>query len=166
MPRVRVINLLDFVLRETNTDFLQPIGVMYKKAPVETASDAFRIYNVELPKFRAIYKTLESVKDDPLLRWLYLFEEAYKDEHEMEALMDMSEGLRAFAQKYNRSIDDPKLRRLYELDLSARRDERAVIRTAETKGRTGGRVEAHTATIRNMLDDGLPITSIYKSTNM
>ena len=68
VPRVRVINLLDFVLRDTNEDFLQPIGVMYKKPPVEIASDAFRIYNIELPKFRASYKTLESVKDDPLKR--------------------------------------------------------------------------------------------------
>ena len=49
LPRVRVINLLDFVLRDEHPDLLQPIGLLYRKEPA-TATDAFRIYNIELPK--------------------------------------------------------------------------------------------------------------------
>ena len=169
VPRVRVINLLDFVLRDTHPDYLQPIGVLYKKGIPEIATDAFRIYNIELPKFRAQNKTLNDVKADPLKRWLYLFEEGYKDEREMEVLTDMTEGLKAFASKYNRSLSDPKLRRLYELDLSARRDERAVIQTAENegrqKGRAEGRTEERTALIRNMIADGVQIEAVYRYVN-
>lgn len=59
----------------------------------------------------------------------------------MDVLTDMTEGLRAFAQKYDRSISDPKLRRLYELDLSARRDERAIVKSARAEGRAEGMAE-------------------------
>ena len=38
----------------------------------------------------------------------------------MEVLTETTEGMKAFARKYNRSLDDPKLRGLYELDMSAR----------------------------------------------
>ena len=57
-----------------------------------------------------------------LAQWLYLLEQGYKDEREMEVLTEMTEGMKAFARKYNRSLDDPKLRGLYERDMSARRD--------------------------------------------
>ena len=154
MPRVRVINLLDFVLREDHEDYLQPIGVMYKKAPIVVATDAFRIYNLELPKFRASYPTLESAKKDPLASWLYLLDSGYKDEREMEVLMEMSEGMKAFAKKYDRSLKDPKLRDLYELDLSARRDQAAIAYTA--------RLDERTKMIRSMLDDRVPVVTIYK----
>lgn len=140
IPRVRVINLLDFVLREAHDDYLQPIGVMYRKRP-EIASDAFRIYNIELPKFRAKYHTLESVKGNPLAQWLYLLEQGYKDEREMEVLTEMTEGMKAFAKKYNRSLDDPKLRGLYELDMSARRDRASELSTARQEGMEAGRTE-------------------------
>lgn len=163
MPRVRVINLLDFVLRDDHPDYLQPIGVMYKKAPVEVATDAFRIYNIELPKFRSGYQTLESAKDDPLTRWLYLLEEGYKDAREMEVLTNMTEGMRAFAKKYNRSLDDPKLKDLYELDLSARRDQAAIAYTAEAKGRAKGHTEGRVEIIRAMLMNGVPAETICKS---
>ncbi len=178
MPRVRVINLLDFVLREDHPDYLQPIGLMYKKAPASVASDAFRVYNIELPKFRAGYQTLESAKDDPLTRWLYLLEQGYKDENEMEVLTNMTEGMRAFAKKYHRSLDDPKLRDLYELDLSARRDQAAIAQSAEEKGRKEGRAEGRkegraegrkegrqeerAEVIRGMLVNGIPVELIYR----
>lgn len=72
----------------------------------------------------------------------------------MEVLMEMTEGMKAFAKKYNRSLDDPKLRDLYEYDLSARRDQAAIAYTAK--------IEAYTATIRNMLNQGLADDLIYK----
>ena len=169
MPRVRVINLLDFVLRDSHEDYLQPIGVLYRKSPVNVATDAFRIYNIELPKFRKQYPTLESVLNDPLARWLYLLDRGYKDDHEMEVLTNMTEGMRAFAQKYNRSLNDPKLRALYELELSAKRDQNAVAYTERMEGVKEGRKEERQKihderleSIRSMMSDGLSMNAIYK----
>lgn len=153
VPKVRVINLLDFVLRREHPDLLQPIGLMYRKAPTP-ATDAFRIYNIELPKFRDTNPRLESVKDDPLLRWLYLLDKGYKNDHEMEVLSSMTEGMRNFAKRYRVSLDDPDLRRMYDYEMSAKRDQASREYNAEMKGRTD--------VIRGMLHNGIPVDVIYK----
>lgn len=153
VPKVRVINLLDFILRRDHPDLLQPISLMYRKSPAP-ASDAFRIYNIELPKFRDTNPTLESVKNDPLLRWLYLLDEGYKSDHEMEVLSNMTEGMRAFAKRYQVSLNDPDLRRMYDYEMSAKRDQASREYNAEMKGRTD--------VIRGMLHNGIPVDVIYK----
>lgn len=167
IPKVRVINLLDFVLREAHPDFLQPIGMLYRKAP-EPATDVFRIYNIELPKFRATNPTLESVREDPLLRWLYLLDEGYKSDHEMEVLSGMTEGMKAFAKRYKVSLDDPNLRRMYDYEMSARRDQASREYNAEMKGRVEGRaegrVEERAHIIRGMLKKGMPAEIICECT--
>lgn len=115
-------------------------------------------YNCD--KFRAENDALDAVKADPLKRWLYLFQEAYKDEREMEVLTDMSEGLKVYAKKYNRSIDDPKLRDLYEYEMSARRDEATIKYEAEM----GGYMRQLATTIKNLLAMNMPLSSIYQAT--
>lgn len=165
MPRVRVINLLDFTLRDSHPDYLQPIGVLYRKPPTEIATDAFRIYNIELPKFRKQYPSLESVLNDPLARWLYLLDCGYKNDQEMEVLTNMTEGMRAFAKKYNRSLDDPKLRALYELEMSAQRDQNAIAYTERMEGRAEGTAAERYSVIHGMLSNGIPIDVIYKCVN-
>lgn len=165
MPRVRVINLLDFVLRDSHPDYLQPIGILYRKPPTEDATDAFRIYNIELPKFRNECPTMESVMNDPLARWLYLLDRGYKDDREMEVLTDMTEGMRAFAKKYNRSLTDPKLRALYELELSAQRDQASRDYSMKMEGIEEERrrnLAERKESIRSMLADGFPMSAIYK----
>lgn len=157
VPKVRVINLLDFVLRKEHPDLLQPIGMMYRKEPAP-ASDAFRIYNIELPKFRNLNPTLESVKDDPLLRWLYLLDEGYKNDHEMEVLSNMTEGMRTFAKRYKVSLDDPELRRMYDYEMSAKRDMASREYNAEMRGVSAERLSM----IRGMLNNGIPVDVIYK----
>ena len=162
LPRVRIINLLDFSLRKSSQDFLQPIDVTYRKPPMELASDACHIYNIELPKFRDQYPTLESVMENPLTCWLYLLDSGYKNDHEMEVLTNMTEGMKAFAQKYNRSLDDPKLRGLYELDMSARRDQAGAIYTARVEGKAEGVTAERYSVIRGMLRNGIPAEVICK----
>ncbi len=161
MPRVRIINLLDFVLRENHPDYLQPIGITYRKEPADVATDAFRIYNIELPKFRKEYQTMDSALHDPLARWLYLLDRGYRNDKEMEVLTRMTDGMKAFARKYNRSLDDPKLEALYELDLSAKRDQRAIAYTERVLGRAEGRADI----VRGMLNNGIPVDLIYKCVN-
>lgn len=150
LPRVRVINLLDFVLREEHPDLLQPIGLLYRKEPA-TATDAFRIYNIELPKFRDTNPTLESVKDDPLLRWLYLLDVGYKNDHELEVLSNMTEGMRAFAKRYKVSLNDPDLRRMYDYEMSAKREQASRDYNSEMRGEKRGEARAYEKVVRSAL---------------
>ena len=165
VPKVRVINLLDFVLRREHPDLLQPIGLMYRKAPAP-ATDAFRIYSIELPKFRNMNPTLESVRNDPLLRWLYLLDEGYKSDHEMEVLSSMTEGMRAFARRYQISLNDPDLRRMYDYEMSAKREQASREYNAEmighAKGMAQGITQGITQVVRGMLHNGIPVDVIYK----
>ena len=80
----------------------------------------------------------------------------------MEVLTNMTEGMRAFAKKYNRSLNDPKLRALYELELSAKRDQNAIAYTERMEGRKEGRQEL----ILSMLRNGASMDFIYKCANM
>lgn len=159
-PRVRVINLLDFVLREEHPDLLQPIGLLYRKDPA-TATDAFRIYNIELPKFRDTNPTLESVKDDPLLRWLYLLDVGYKNDHELEVLSNMTEGMRAFAKRYKVSLNDPDLRRMYDYEMSAKREQASRDYNSEMRGEKRGEARAYEKVVRSALSKNLPQDVIY-----
>ncbi len=160
IPQVRVINILDFIMRKEHADFLQPIGILYRKnPPLEVASDSFRIYNIELPKFRERYKTLDDVRNNVLLMWLYLFEVGYKNEQELEVLETMTEGMRDFAERYKLAMNDPDLRGLYELDLSARRDHNTMINAAKREGR----LEMGHDAIKALMSNNVPLEIIYKS---
>ena len=161
VPKVRIINLLDFTLRKAHADYLQPIKLLYVKEP-EEATDAFRIYNIELPKYRAENPTLESVKDDPLKSWLYMLDKGYESDQELEVLGEMTEGMRAFATRYKVSLTDPDLKRIYDLEMSAKRDQASAMYHARSEGRAEGRVEI----IRNLLANGVSMDVIYKSAGM
>ena len=146
VPRVRIINILDYVIRKDHEDYLQPIGLGYKKVecPKNTlndnmcfveATDALRIYHIQLPLFRKQFTSLESVKGNPLAIWLYMMDRGYMSESEMEVLAGMTEGMQTFAKRYNLAMNDPRVRELYELDQSARMDEASRIRNAHSAGR-------------------------------
>ena len=51
---------------------------------------------------------------------------------------DMTEGMRNFAQRYQFSLSDPDLRRMYEYELSARRDQASREEYAKETGRAEG----------------------------
>ena len=153
VPKVRVINLLDFVLRKSHPDYLQPIKMLYAKQP-EEATDVFRIYNIEMPKYRAESPTLESVKD-------------YESDHEMEVLGQMTEGMQAFAKRYKVSLTDPELKRMYDLEMSAKRDQASAVYNARNEGMVEGmekgRTEERRLIVQSMVKNGVPTEIIYKS---
>ena len=49
------------------------------------------------------------MKGEPFLTWLYLLDEAYKNEEEMKMLAQMSVGMKNFAEQYGIAINDPIL---------------------------------------------------------
>ena len=85
--------------------------------------------------------------------------------------------MRDFARRYRFSLDDPDLRRMYEYELSAKRDQASREYYAKEEGRAEGRAEgiaegrakgiaeerarSITHTVRSMLHSGISTTIIY-----
>ena len=46
----------------------------------------------------------------------------------------MTEGMKAFAKRYKVSLNDPNLRRMYDYEMSVRRDQASREYNAEMKG--------------------------------
>ena len=133
MPEVRVINLVDFYVRDDKTHVVEPVVVSYANNPGELATEKFKMYHIQLPAFRKEHKTLESVKNDTFLAWLYMFDRGYQNPDEMEVLSDMTEGLRNFATRYNYAISDPDLIRRYRMYEDGKHDIATRIEVAERK---------------------------------
>ena len=57
------------------------------------------------------------------------------------AVSCMDEGMRDFARRYRFSLDDPDLRRMYEYELSAKRDQASREYYAKEEGRAEGIAE-------------------------
>ena len=68
------------------------------------------------------------------LTWLYMLDNGYKSQEEMEELAAMTEGMLNFAKQYNIAINDPLLVRRYQMDQDAKREEAFRMSLAETKG--------------------------------
>ena len=81
---------------------------------------------------------MESVKDDALYTWLYMLDQGYQNEEEMEEISGMTEGLRNFAKQYNYAINDPDLIRRYRMIEDGKRDVATKIAVAEKRGEERG----------------------------
>ena len=135
MPEVRVINLVDFFVRDDHSNVVEPVVLSYANNPGEIATKKFMMYHIQLPAFRKEHKTLESVKGDAFLTWLYALDNGYKSEKEMEVLSDMTEGLRNFAAQYNYAINDPELIRRYRFYEDGKRDVATQLSVATKKAK-------------------------------
>ena len=131
MPKIRIINILDFLVREDNTDLVQTVGLNYDKEPKREATDVFKIYHIQMPVFRKEHKNFESVKGNAFYTWLYLFDKGYKDKEEMSMIASISDGMKNFAHKYSIAINDPRLTRLYQMEQDAIRDENSRLDVAK-----------------------------------
>ena len=134
LAKVCVINIADFHVREGSSEIVEPVELMYTKEPVEKAMDAFTMYHIQLPEFRKNHKTLESVKGNAFFTWLYILDNGYKSEEEMNMLVQMSPGILNFAERYGIAINDPDLIRRYRLEMDWIRDEKTRIAVAENRG--------------------------------
>ena len=158
MPEVRVINLVDFYVRDDQTNVVEPVYLTYGNNPREIATEKFKMYHIQLPVFRKKHKTLESVQGDTFLAWLYMFDRGYQNPDEMEVLSGMTEGLRNFATQYNYAINDPDLIRRYRMFEDGKRDVATKISAAEKK--------AHLEDARRMKAKGYPVSDIVELTGV
>ena len=105
ISQVCVINITNFHVRKSS-EVVEPVGIMYTKNPVEPATNAFSMYHIQMPEFRKLHRTLDSVKGNPFEAWLYMLDEGYKDEEKMKVLSQMSVGMKNFADQYGIAIND------------------------------------------------------------
>ena len=186
MPPVRVINIVDFYIREDHENVVEPVVMVYENDREKQATDVFKMYHIQMPAFRKNHKTLESVKDDLFLTWLYMLDKGYKSKEEMEEMAAMTEGMMNFAKQYNIAINDPLLVRRYQMDQDAKREEAFRLSLAETKGfkrgeekgfelgkedgfklgKEDGMRKAHFDTARQMKADGMDPKLIAKYTGL
>ena len=131
LPEVRVINIVDFYVRDDHSNVVEPVVLSYVNNPGEVATEKFKMYHIQLPAFRKEHKTLESVKGDTFNSWLYMFDRGYQDPDEMEVLSGMTEGLKNFAAQYNYAINDPDLIRRYRMFEDGKRDVATKVSVAE-----------------------------------
>ena len=131
IPSVRVITIDDFHVREGSEEVVEPVGMVFLKDPVEEATSAFKMYHIQMPEFRKKYKSLESVKGELFLTWLYLLDQGYKNEEELNMLAQMTVGMKNFAEQYGIAINDPMLIRRYRMYQDSKRDEATRFAVAE-----------------------------------
>jgi hypothetical protein len=155
LPKIIVINILANNIREDNPDFLQPIKLLYTKAPHRAAFDHLVIYNIQLPQFE---KTKIDWNDN-LHCWLYALNTAKLKNLTIEEVIAMTPqlqefaksdiGFRQFGDRYAYAISDPNVRQEYvmwvnELMREQGRYESAIqegMIKGEIKGKIEGRLE-------------------------
>ena len=105
-------------------------------------------------------------------------DQGYKDPEEMEALSEMSEGLKNFAKRYNYAINDPELIRRYRMVEDGKRDVATRIAVAEEKaeargreigearGREIGEARKNRENARAMRDAGIDVALIAQITGL
>jgi hypothetical protein len=165
MPHIIVINILNFILRDDNEDFIQPVGLLYAKPPHTIAEDHILIYNVQLPRFRKQVHDLTK----PLDAWLYILdtanqkrmslEEVIKMEPILRETINVDAGLKQFAEGYSRVAADPKFQEEYRMYyselmringmLQAAREEGEV--TGEARGKADGELQERLRAIQTLI---------------
>ena len=165
ISHVCVINITNFHVRKSN-EVVEPVGIMYTKNPVEPATDAFSMYHIQMPEFRKLHRTLDSVKGNPFEAWLYMLDEGYKDEEEMKVLSQMSVGMKNFADQYGIAINDPTLIQRYRMEMDWQREDASRLNAAERRGEQHGVDKEKRETAKRMKTDGMDYALISKYTGL
>ncbi|GHU97528.1 hypothetical protein FACS1894208_12890 [Clostridia bacterium] len=172
MPHVIAINILSFNCREDNTEFLQPIQMLYTKPPHTVALPQFKIYNVQLPRF------MESEPDfsDPLSCWLYAMYTAHEKKLSIGEVVEMTPELRTFEKndagfrqyctQYGRVATNPTVRDEYMRWLNESMRQAGMLLGAREQGEAIGIAKGKAEVARTLLSMGLPLDQISQATGL
>jgi predicted transposase/invertase (TIGR01784 family) len=155
MPHIVVINLLNFYIRDDNSDWLQPVHFAYDKEPRRTANDKLEIYNIQLPWFA---EHLPDFDNDGEC-WLYVMyqshirkinpQEVLKMDTRLARFATTNSGFKQFETRFSQAIADPDVLNTLRMETSERMRQ-AGMKKAIEKNRDK-------AIALNMLADGLSI---------
>ena len=94
MPRTIFINVLTDNIRSDNKDIIQPVKVMFTKAPIRSAMPQFSIYNIQLPQVQEAKPDFEN----GLYCWCYTLYTAHKENKSIQEVLKMTPELAAYAE--------------------------------------------------------------------
>lgn len=176
LPSVICINLLNYNIRDDNTDIVQPVKVMYTKEPVKVAVPNFSVYNVQLPRL------LEAEADfgNALYCWGYTLYTAHTQEMtvqevlamtpELQAYAERDSGFKQFCQQYDHATADPVTRKeYYRWQLDLMREEgvkEAAMLQGRNEGLIEGRNEALMETARRLLGIDTAVDVVLVATGL
>jgi len=166
LKRVISILITDYELIQESLLYHHRFTLYDRRAGVEF-SDLIEIHTLELPK---IPKTTDV--DVYLLNWLRFFRADTKEELDMIATA--SPAIKKATARVLQLSEDERARLIHEYEVKARRDERARLNDAITKGRAEGitegraegRAEGVIAVARNMLKRNRTIAEIAEDTGL
>ena len=95
MPRTVFINVLTDNIRNDNKDIVQPVKVMFTKAPVRSAMPQFSIYNIQLPQVQESKPDFNS----DLYCWCYTLYTAHKENISIQEVLQMTPELASYAER-------------------------------------------------------------------
>jgi predicted transposase/invertase (TIGR01784 family) len=151
MPRVVVLNILDFDLRKNGKNFHQVVDMAHREEPRERATDKFEIHNLELKKFRRIKPDLSK----PLHCWLTAICKAQDQQISVKEVIEMdatlqeyygsNPGFAQFTDRHAQVSADPEIRKdyrrwQYEQVINALERERTLAE-GEARGEARGIAE-------------------------
>ena len=128
-------------------------------------TDRFELVIIELPKAKRIY---EKKQEDKISQWMLFLDNP--NSKEVYKIMDKNENIKKATEELKQVSGDYELRRIAELREKYIRDEQAALDFAVDKGlKQGlkqGKDEANIQTAKNMLELGLEVEIIAKSTGL
>ena len=151
IPRVIVLNILDFVLRPTGKNFHQVAELIYREEPRERAVEKFEIHHLQLPKFRELEPDLKN----PLHCWLTaicraqerktLIGEVVKMDAALQAFCEVDPGFAQFVERHGYVASLPDVRKEYKLwqieQVVIGEENEQLMAQGRAEGRTEGRAE-------------------------
>jgi predicted transposase/invertase (TIGR01784 family) len=172
MPRVISINILDFNIRDDNKDFLQPVKLLYSKAPHIVALEQFSIYNIQLPRFRKEKADFS----DPLYCWIYAMDTAMREQITIREVIKMTPqmqqfetwdtGFKQYCDRYDRVAANPATRDEYYRWIDEQIRQQGMILGAEERGREEGRMEEKLEVARNLFAMGFTSEQVSKGVRL
>ena len=161
IPQVVVIVLLDGqTLLPDEPQFLTVGGMRWSLEGGRSAEgpDHITLVVAELDKVRARYNNVETIDDvlaDESLAWLYLLAVGYENPQEVARMSENISSMEEFAQRYGIAIDDPDLKRKYDVWWQAEMEYNSAMYYAQQEGRETGLREGHEEGLREGREAGL-----------
>jgi hypothetical protein len=155
MPRVIVLNILDFVLRPSGRNFHQVAELTYREDPRERAVDRLEIHHLQLPVFRE----LEPDFKNPLHCWLTAICRAQDQKIFLQEVVDMDAALKAYCEidpgfaqfvaRHSYVASLPQVRKEYKLwqieQVVTAEENARIFAKGRDEGRDEGRNEGRRA---------------------
>ena len=162
LPRVVSITLLEGQEVFEGAEVLSVGRVRYKrdKATVD-GTDRMLFLVAELDKIKERYTANGQDRvEGEATAGLYALANGYRDDEEMDGLMNHFPTLREFAERYKRAIDDPEVKRAYDRYVESTLEYNQIVNDAQKKGHDEGQREGRKEVIDRLRELGVDEATI------